>query len=138
MYPTPSATPYGSSQNEGKVEHKPSNGTPSLASWASSLELWPTPTAGDSKASGGRNQSNAKEGSRTHTGTSLTDATVRGQRWNTPLARDGKGRRGGKRADRYPGLPAQAGLRKGNGMVLNPQFVEMLMGLPIGWTDCDA
>ncbi len=36
-YPTPSATPYGSSQNEGTVEHKrPSAGTPGLAQWASS------------------------------------------------------------------------------------------------------
>lgn len=34
-YPTPSATDYGSSQNEGKVAHKrPTAGTPSLSSWA--------------------------------------------------------------------------------------------------------
>jgi len=37
QYPTPSGTIYGSSQNEGKVEHKrPSKGTPSLISWAHS------------------------------------------------------------------------------------------------------
>jgi len=36
-YPTPSATRYGSSQNEGSVAHdRPSRGTPSLETWASS------------------------------------------------------------------------------------------------------
>ena len=37
-YPTPSATPYGTSQNEGSVAHdRPSRGTPSLDTWASGL-----------------------------------------------------------------------------------------------------
>jgi hypothetical protein len=36
-YPTPSATRYGTSQNEGEVPHeRPSAGTPSLETWASS------------------------------------------------------------------------------------------------------
>jgi hypothetical protein len=36
-YPTPSGTPYGTSQNEGEVPHaRPSRGTPSLETWASS------------------------------------------------------------------------------------------------------
>jgi hypothetical protein len=52
-YPTPTATPYGSSQNQGKVEHRrPTNGTLSLSTWA--RRSWPTPTAGDSKASSWR------------------------------------------------------------------------------------
>jgi hypothetical protein len=55
---------------------------------------WPTPAAGDMKASGGRNEN-------AHPGTSLTDAIVRSQN-----------------AD----------------MVLNPDFVEALMGFPEGWT----
>ena len=42
-YPTPSSTRYGTSQNEGAVEHdRPSRGTPSLDSWAAT---WPTPCA---------------------------------------------------------------------------------------------
>lgn len=37
QYPTPSATPYGSAQNEGQIEHiRPSRGTPSLTQWAAS------------------------------------------------------------------------------------------------------
>ena len=37
QYPTPSATVYGSGQNEGTIEHvRPSRGTPSLSQWASS------------------------------------------------------------------------------------------------------
>lgn len=44
LYPTPSATPYGTSQNEGEVEHdRPSRGTPSPESWARGRP-WPTPT----------------------------------------------------------------------------------------------
>ena len=38
-YPTPSATSYGTSQNEGKVPHKrPTAGTPSLETWAKKWE----------------------------------------------------------------------------------------------------
>src|SRR3990167_731674 len=48
LYPTPSATPYGSSQNgsngEGGENERPSAGTPSLESWA---KRWPTPTSMD-------------------------------------------------------------------------------------------
>lgn len=48
-YPTPSATEYGSSQNEGVVPHKrPTAGTPSLSTWA---RQWPTPSASDYKGS---------------------------------------------------------------------------------------
>lgn len=45
-YPTPSATPYGSAQNEGTVPHnRPTRGTPSLDTWARKGASWPTPTA---------------------------------------------------------------------------------------------
>lgn len=86
---------------------------------------WPTPTAGDSKASGAAAYSTA---SGRHSGTTLTDAAVR--LWNTPRARDWKA--GGKDC-----LGPQALRTTGQaGMVLNPQFVETLMGLPVGWTSC--
>jgi hypothetical protein len=71
---------------------------------------WPTPTAGDSKASGAAGYSTA---SGRHTGTTLTDATV-GPRG--PLTRQGGS----------------------GGRVLNPRFVEALMGMPDGWTDVDG
>lgn len=50
-YPTPAATPYGTSQNEGKVPHKrPSAGTPSLETWAKTK--WATPQAHDGRRPG--------------------------------------------------------------------------------------
>ena len=59
-----------------------------------SRERWPTPTAGDAKASGSR----TTEDSAAHPGISLTDAAVHGltiqskarRRWATPTARDWK------------------------------------------------
>ena len=66
--------------------------------------LIPTPTAGDSKASGSRNL----EGSKAHAGVSLTDWATSG---SSTEPRDG----------------ATTG-------TLNPTWVEWLMGLPLGWT----
>lgn len=83
-------------------------------------------------------------------GTTLTDAAVR-KLWATPTARDWKdgayaeasdGTKGaGEGTARAGGmslttasLPAPAG--SPSGMVLNPRFVEAMMGLPDGWTDC--
>lgn len=49
-YPTPSATPYGSSQNEGQISHKRATaGTPSLETWSGS---WSTPCANDGARGG--------------------------------------------------------------------------------------
>jgi hypothetical protein len=152
-YPTPTAASYGTSQNEGQVPHKrPTNGTPSLETWARSgaaptggswptpramtggpesaerkkelgrtnsgggdlqaaAILWPTPTAGDSKASGSRNA----EGSSANQGVSLTDAIRTG---------DSSGRR--DRSTERPGDESTP--------TLNPLFVEWLMGVPRGWT----
>lgn len=85
-YPTPSATPYGSSQNEGQVPHdRPSRGTPSLETWA---RQWPTPTATDARAAGSRNA----PGSTAHDGVSLSDMVATGrsigrsqpETWATP------------------------------------------------------
>jgi hypothetical protein len=74
---------------------------------AASISTWPT-TAGDAKASGSRNL----EGSAAHPGVSLTDAVTSGTSTVSRRAR--------------PGSP--------DGMVLNPLFVESLMGFPAGWT----
>ena len=135
-WPTPSATPYGHQQS-------PSPGTavrPSLQTLAAS---WPTPTATDAKGSGSAGYSTA---SGRHSGVTLTDAAVR--QWPTPRASDGA--KGGpnqtaardERDNRGSGtphgrhsdsLPVQ--VRRGTpGMVLNPAFVEALMGLSAGWT----
>lgn len=76
---------------------------------------WPTPTAGDSKASGSRNA----PGSKAHPGVSLTDSTTTG---------DSAGRLDAEN-------PSTNGKRPGS---LNPDWVETLQGLPLGWTDLPA
>ena len=82
-YPTPSATPYGSSQNEGKVAHKrPTNGTPSLETWAKGWEVPqgpPTPRkqAGESDAAYWERMETEDRGHR------------KGPQWPTPRALSG-------------------------------------------------
>ena len=89
--------------------------------------LLPTPTVGDSRASGSAGYSTA---SGRHSGTTLTDAVVR---YPTPTMRD-------HRSGSTSGINRQGGqlLPEAVGGLLSPQFVEWMMGLPIGWTACDA
>ena len=93
------------------------------------LRSWPTPTAGDANGSGSRNT----DGSSAHPGVSLTDA-VRGDggtgRWPTPSASDEKGssapgQRRGQLSERVAGLK------------LSPDWVEFLMGWPVGWSSLE-
>lgn len=88
-YPTPSATPYGTSQNEGEVEHRrPTAGTPSLETWA---RLWQTPAT----PNGGRGVPldaemdgqtlRRADGQKVQI---MLENQARG--WATPAARDGK------------------------------------------------
>lgn len=72
--------------------------------------MWPTATAGDAKASGSRN----KAGSSANQGTSFTDAILRA---------------GSSHQGRPPSMA---------GMVLNPRFVERMMGFPDGWSEPDS
>ncbi len=113
----------------------------------SDCSYWPTATAGDAK--GSRAKGYSTESGR-HSGTTLTDAV---KNWPTPCARDYKGAnsprhleasRGRKHMDQLPNFlmlshQGQQILKLGeHGSkpgVLNPQFVETLMGLPTGWTD---
>lgn len=113
----------------------------------SDCSYWPTATAGDAK--GSRAKGYSTESGR-HSGTTLTDAI---KNWPTPCARDYKGAnspqhllasRGRKHMDQLPNFlmlshQGQQILKLGEHgsetVVLNPQFVEALMGLPTGWTD---
>ena len=99
--------------------------------------LWPTPTAGDSKASGSRNTPNSKA----HPGISLTDAVRmdggRGRMWPTPAARDYRYPNATPYSARGGGLKGEQ-LPNAAGGPLNPAWVEWLMGFPLGWTDCTA
>jgi hypothetical protein len=53
------------------------------------------------------------------------------QQWSTPQARDWKGAEGRAYKGQTKDLPAQT---EAQGK-LNPDWVEQLMGLPVGWTD---
>ena len=81
--------------------------------------LWPTPTV-----CGNYNRKGASKTS----GDGLATAV---KKWPTPTAHDAKdtGAAPSEGARNTPGLPYQAGGK------LNPQWVEWLMGWPIGWTD---
>jgi len=79
--------------------------------------LLPTPTAGDSKQT--RNKtSGRREGSQHHSGTTLTDFACEQSGASTPeQSSDGK---------------------KSPAPLLNPCFVEWMLGLPEGWSDPDC
>ena len=100
FFPTPTATPYGTSQNGQRADGSKYKqaGKLSLESMARH-NRWPTPTVSDYKGSG-----------------------------PTYIRKDGKDRR----RDRLDYAVEQ---KSGT---LNPQFVEWLMGLPIGWTELDC
>jgi hypothetical protein len=102
-YPTPSATPYGTSQNEGQVPHaRPTAGTPSLDTWAAK---WPTPRATDPK-SGTMPKLNTKEGE------NLTRSAAQ---WPTPTAGDAKasGAAGYAKASGAAGYSTESGRHEG-------------------------
>lgn len=82
---------------------------------ANQAAQWPTPTAGDARASGSRNT----PGSAAHAGVSLSDMVTTG---------DSLGRQ-----DRTTPTAGPDGSPRA---VLNPCFVEALQGFPAGWTDC--
>lgn len=150
--PTPTAVDYGSNNHgikEGKAQSKGSLqqmarqgvwlGSPTarmserseefalgrLPTPAEFAKRWPTPRASDGDK-GGPNQS--QDGS-----PSLVSRAVG---WPTPQARDAKDGLTPKRHGRHSPSVAVAVAESGHPGYLNPQFVEVLMGYPIGWTVC--
>ena len=113
------------SMRSGKLYPRPRSERRTFASDSGSPHVceFPTPTAGDSKASGSAAYSTA---SGRHSGTTLTDAVVR---LPTPQARDWKGPSGRSQKGTERDLPSVVA----GGGKLNPRWVEWLMGWPIGW-----
>lgn len=143
LWPTATATPYGSTNNgtrDGSTKYATA-GTPSLDTIA---KLWPTAIASDAKRGALTPGSSQAEGS-------LTKAVV-GHMWPTATAMDAAAsRRNGYMVKGHQGTtltdamdqhidgPHASETRKGgrSTQVLNPEFVESLMGFPPGWTDPD-
>lgn len=151
LLPTPTATEYGSGQNgkpgDGRKEYA-GKGMPSLSTLA--RRMIPTPTAGDAKSAGSRNTPDSKA----NPGLSLTDYVRedggRGREsglWATPSARDWKDTPGmsssginpdgseRKRSDQLARQVYQHGQQRSG--QLNPEWVEWLMGYPVGWTESE-
>lgn len=138
-YPTPTASRYGSSQNEGQVAHKrPTNGTPSLDTWAA---RWATPTARDPKGvdlpsrqgspslptqvdrwptpkamSGGPDQTRSEKLERGRTRSGGTCLQRAATSWPTPTAGDAKaaGSRRGQQTNANPGVSLTDAVRTGD------------------------
>jgi len=128
-WPTPTASDYGSSQNgingSGGENERPSAGTPSLRTMVrTGAGNWPTPTTTDA--------ADAADAARTTTttgimrpGTMMLDA-VRSHSSPLPTGRP--------TAPRHL-TPGERG--SPDALVVNPAFVEALMGLPVDWTRAD-
>jgi hypothetical protein len=123
LYPTPQATwcatqQGGAAGRTGKIR-------PSLEHMAR-LGLRPTPTARDGKGESGR----SLKGERIH----LSGAV---RRWPTPTVSDAKPS-GSQTFEpkRQGGHKLCEAVRHGEVGKLNPEWVEWLMGWPLGWTDC--
>lgn len=143
MWPTPTATPYGTTNNgtrDGSTAYA-TKGTPSLDTLA---KLWPTAVASDAKRAALSRGTDQAKGS-------LTEA-VCSTLWPTATAMDSaasrrhgymvKGNSGTTLTDAmdlHIDGPRASETRQGgrSTMVLNPEFVESLMGFPQGWTDPD-
>ncbi|WP_029422101.1 hypothetical protein [Alicyclobacillus macrosporangiidus] len=88
------------------------------------MKMWPTPHGNCHTGAGGHGEG----------GANLQTAVM----WNTPAAQDAKNAtlpESQKTRDTLPGDVARSGAKG----ALNPDWVEALMGLPVGWTDvfCD-
>jgi len=93
--------------------------------------LWPTPTASEAQKAG--------KYAKGQMGKSLSAMAKRGELFNTPTASDGHNSTLPPSQANWDSLPGDM-IRLGEarpGGVLNPQFVEWLMGWPIGWTDLE-
>jgi len=95
------------------------------------VKIYPTPTAHEAEKAGFY--------SKGQMGQSLSALAKQGRLYNTPVARDGANSTFPPSQAKWGSLPGDI-MRMGEarpGGVLNPEFVEWLMGWPIGWTDLE-
>lgn len=157
LWPTPQARDYRSADDPDspRVARKAEQGwSPNLND---AVKLWPTPRANDAEKRGNINPNDPRNGLPAAVKLWPTPkATLRGdcpsererrtpdlhaavKMWPTPRASDGEkggpNQRDSKGNYALPGAVHHA-KEPGKGQ-LNPDWVECLMGFPIGWTDID-
>lgn len=116
FWPTPKASPAGP---DFAAISRPGVGGVSLAT---AVALWPTPLASDAKGSLGVHRGN---------GRTKRNLAREVKHFASPAARDWRSGKGRKDNGHTPQLPEQVGGQ------LNPDWVELLMGWPMGWTCLD-
>ena len=125
-WPTPKAnesttTSFGKPTLSGMVRHN----------------LWPTPTKRDWKGTNGENGLTRKDGKSRMD--QLPNAVAYDRTWPTPSTTGMCGGSGGwELLNRNTTVEEARRMGAGNGGHLNPDWVELLMGWPKGWTDLDA
>lgn len=149
FWPTPDSSAANDSEEPGswkarRAEQKAlgRNGNGIGLPLATAAKLWTTPTATDAKTSGSARYSTA---SGRHAGETLSDQL---RNWPTPTTAPESDNRGsnivngpkslGEATSAFHQAPPTGtdGSGTSQRVVLNPEFVEALMGWPIGWTDC--
>jgi hypothetical protein len=163
LWRTPNASVVDAKSTVSKMTgRKPSDPQVGLADQVSAAEkgLWPTPTVNGNHNRKGCSQKSgdglatavsrlifptprASDGS--HGGPNQRDSSGRlglsaiAAQYPTPAAQDAKNSTlppSQRERDSVPGALLRSGEKPGGQM--NPDWVEWLMGLPIGWTDLDA
>ncbi|WP_162988367.1 hypothetical protein [Brevibacillus laterosporus] len=126
LWPTPTASETTARENIELTEsgrRACSNGSSHSLDLATVVKIWPTPQARDYKGSSGRSIKGHE-----------LDLPTAIKNWPTPAAQDAKNSTlppSQIDRDTVPG----AVMREGHEGQLNPDWVESLMGFPIGWTD---
>src|SRR5580692_1505017 len=146
LLPTPTATPYGTTNNGQRADGSTyrTAGTPSLQTMAA-RGVWPTPTARDGDPKRGKPTPDGAARQFAAGRRVLTDAVAM---WPTPTARDAKssGSRNTPSSKAHQGESLTDAVREDGGTgrpgpgagALNPTWVEWLMGFPTGHTALDA
>jgi hypothetical protein len=119
-------TPVADDAVQRKAGKWNSRGEPKLSAQVLATKPWPTPTASLGTKGGRVTPRKGRQG-----GTLIEAVSAR--RWPTPLANDAE-KRGAARVG--AGLPGAVEQSNEAGL-LNPTWVEWLMGWPLGWTDLE-
>lgn len=122
-------TPMASSNENRTTRHAPTHGVSRGRTLAGEAAAWPTPAARDYKAANG--EAHLEAG----TGRKHLDQLPNFVRFlpGPPSTTSGP-----PSSDSTPNCPPPSPSRSDVRKVLNPNFVDWLMGLPIGWSDCES